>query len=79
MKMTDPDEFDRIFDAGEENILNHVDWSTAYRTGEKRQFVSVSLPDSLVALLDGAAKLEGLDRDRLIEGWLSDRLEGKVA
>ncbi|MDR1450642.1 MAG: hypothetical protein LBI84_10695 [Propionibacteriaceae bacterium] len=79
MRITNPDEFDRIFDDGEQSILDYVDWSTAYRTGEKRQFVSVSLPDSLVASLDGEAKNQGLDRDRLIEKWLSHRLGEQVA
>jgi hypothetical protein len=73
--ITSPDEFDRIFDDGEESILDYVDWSTAHRTGERRQFVSVLLPDRLLSSLDAEARLKGLNRDSLIEEWLNERLE----
>jgi hypothetical protein len=78
MEISSPEEFDRIFDDGAEDIVEYVDWSTAYRTRDRRQFVSVALRDDVLACVEGEAQREGLDRDTLIESWLVDRLRERV-
>lgn len=67
------DEFDRMFDAGED-IDNLVDWSKARRPGLEPRRVNVDFPDWMVRSLDREAKKVGVTRQALIKLWLADRL-----
>lgn len=73
-KQISAEEFDRMFDAGED-ISEYVDWSKATRPGLKPRRVNVDFPAWMVDRLDIQAQKRGVTRQALIKMWLADRLE----
>lgn len=73
-KMISVEEFDRMFDDGED-ISAYLDWSSARRINQEAKRVNVDMPAHMVAKLDHHAKKRGVTRQALIKMWLSDRLE----
>lgn len=70
---TSADDFDRMFDDGED-IDHLIDWSSAERVNAPRR-VDVELPNWVVKRLDAQAQRRGVTRQALINMWLVDRLE----
>ena len=73
-KQISTEEFDRLFDAGED-ISEYVDWSSARRPGLEAKRVNVDMPQHMIAKLDIQARKRGVTRQALIKMWLADRLE----
>ena len=71
----DDEEFDRKFDEGKEDILQHVDLSTAVRPNRDVKRVSVDLVLWMVEALDDEAKRLGVTRQSVIKMWLSEKIE----
>lgn len=69
------DEFDEIFDEGEEDVTGHLDLSKAKRPGQEHKRVNVDFPLWMIQSLDREAKRLGVPRQSLIKVWLSERLE----
>jgi hypothetical protein len=74
-KMISAEEFDRIFDEGEEDILQYYDLSKSTRPGLEVQKVNVSLPNWMVNLLDDEADRLGVTRQSIIKLWLDEKLK----
>ncbi len=68
------EEFDRMFDDGED-ISGFIDWSSAERPGLKSKRVNVDFPEWMVQRLDKQAQRRGVTRQALIKMWLADRLD----
>jgi hypothetical protein len=74
-KIISAKEFDRIFDEGEEDILQYFDMSKARRPGLEQQKVYVSLPNWMIRLLDDEAERLGVTRQAVIKTWLDEKLQ----
>lgn len=70
------EEFDRIFDEGEEDILPYLDMNNIRRPGLESKRVNVDFPAWMVAALDKEARHLGVTRQSLIKMWLAERLPG---
>lgn len=66
--------FDALMEAGEE-IVSHLDLSTAHRPGLQSQRVNVDFPSWEVDALDREASRLGITRQSLIKVWIAERLE----
>jgi hypothetical protein len=69
------DEFDRIFDDGDEDILQYCDMSTLRRPGLEQSDVNLSLPDWMIRALDSEAERLSVTRQAVIRLWLNERLK----
>ena len=68
-------EFDKVFDSGEEDILQFVDLKKATQPGLAQRRVSVDFPEWMVDQLDKISKRLGVTRQSIIKIFISDRLE----
>jgi len=69
------EEFDRIFDEGEEDILQYLDLSKARRPGLEQKRVNVDFPQWMIDQLDSESSRLGIPRQSLIKVWIAERLE----
>lgn len=72
MKASD---FDRVFDAGSEDIVDQLDMSTARRPGREVRRVNVDFPIWMIESLDAEAARLGITRQSVIKTWIAQRLE----
>lgn len=75
MKASD---LDKIFDDGEEDIIEYLDLSTARRPNLEQRRVNVDFPVWMVDSLDQEARRLGVTRQSVIKIWIAERLE-KIA
>lgn len=70
------EDLQRVFDAGEESILDYADMSTMRKPNQKspRQ-VPLDIEDSTAARLDRFASRYGMTRQALVEAWLVERMD----
>jgi hypothetical protein len=68
-------EFDEIFDAGEEDVLQYADLSKAWRPNQPKR-VNVDFPLWMVKALDEESERLGITRQALIKTWIGERLSG---
>jgi hypothetical protein len=73
------EEFDRIFDEGEEDILQYFDMDKAHRPGFEQQKLNIVLPKWMVGSLDREAERLGITRQAVIKIWLDERLQSQSA
>lgn len=76
-KTISAEEFDRMFDDGED-ISEYLDWSTARRLHEPAKRVNVDFPADIVGKLDRAAKRRGVSRQALIKVWIVAQLDNEA-
>ena len=74
MKPITAEELDRVFDDGEEDIVQYFDLSTARRPGLEARRVNVDLPQWMISSLDKEASRVGVARQAIIKIWLDERL-----
>ncbi|MFZ0726712.1 MAG: hypothetical protein WAO07_02235 [Desulfobacterales bacterium] len=67
-------EFDKKFDDGD-NILKHLDLTSAKRPGRDQKRVNVDFPVWMIQRLDKEAQRLGVPRQSLIKIWIAERLE----
>lgn len=67
------EEFDRMFDDGED-ISEYLDFSSIRRPDLEPKRVNVDFPQHVVDRLDRIAKVLGVSRQALIKMWMVDRL-----
>lgn len=67
-------EFDRTFDDGNEDIIDHLDLSSAKHPNQKTKRVNVDFPLWMVESLDKEAAHLGVPRQALIKLWISEKL-----
>ena len=75
MKTIAAEELDRIFDEGNEDVLQYFDLSTATRPGRAIKRVNVDLPQWMIDSLDKEATRVGVARQAVIKLWLAERLD----
>lgn len=73
------EEFDKKFDANEEDIIDDLDLSTARRPNQSLKRVNVDFPKWMINLLDKEASRLGVTRQSIIKVWLAERLEAGEA
>lgn len=67
--------FDEKFDAGEVDVIDDLDLSTASRVNRKQKRVNVDFPVWMIESLDREASRLGVTRQSIIKVWLAERLE----
>nr|WP_298413155.1 CopG family transcriptional regulator [uncultured Halomonas sp.] len=70
-------DFDRKFDAGQEDIIEDLDLSTARRTNLEQKRINVDFPAWVVESLDREAARIGVTRQSIIKVWLVERLQAE--
>ncbi len=74
-KQIKSEEFDRIFDEGEEDITPYLDLSTARRPAVESKMVNVAFPQWMVDALDREAELLSISRQAVVKVWVADRIK----
>ncbi len=72
-------DLDRLFDSGEEDVLQHFDLSKVRRVQSEHELIELELPKERLAELDAEASRLNMTRDQLISEWVRERLEAKPA
>lgn len=72
-------DFDKKFDAGQEDIIENLDLSTARRTNLEQKRINVDFPAWVVESLDREAARIGVTRQSIIKVWLVERLQAEAA
>lgn len=72
-------EFDAKFDANKEDIIEHLDLSTAKRINQKTKRINVDFPSWVVDSLDQQASQIGVTRQSIIKVWIVERLKAEAA
>jgi hypothetical protein len=73
------EEFDRIFDEGEEGILQYFDLENARRPGREARTVAVDLPVRVFDTLERESAKTGTPIQDLIEKWIEERAAAVTA
>ena len=80
-KSLSTEEFDRIFDEGEEDVLQYCDLDKAVVSDpafEARR-VNVDCPAWVVEALDREARRIGIGRQAVIKTWIAERLDEEAS
>jgi len=72
--MMKAEELDKLFDNGDD-LLPHLDLSTAKRIGTQPKKINVDFPEWIINALDMEAKKIGVTRQSIIKVWISERLK----
>lgn len=72
-------EFDKTFDDDQEDLIEHLDLSTAKRSNQVQKRVNVDFPTWMIESLDREASRLGVTRQSIIKVWLAERLEETAA
>ncbi len=73
VKTLTAEEFDRMFDDGED-ISEYVDWSSARRAEDALGQIHLELPNWLILTLKNEAQKLGVTHEVLVRRWLEERL-----
>ncbi len=73
------EEFDKKFDANEEDIIDDLDLSTVCRPNQALKRVNVDFPKWMISSLDQEASRLGVTRQSIIKVWLAERLQAGKA
>lgn len=66
-RFSSADEMERVFDAGEESILDYADMSTATVARPAAKRISMDMTPAMVRGLDAAAERLGVNRQAVIK------------
>ncbi len=72
------EELDRIFDEGEEDIVQYLDHESGIHINRPRQRVNVDFPTWMVLALDEEARRVGVTRQSVIKMWIAQRLDRRA-
>ncbi|GHU96256.1 hypothetical protein FACS1894208_10600 [Clostridia bacterium] len=70
-------EFDKMFDDGEEDIIEHLDLSSIKRVSDDTRFVNIECPLWLYEGLDREAQNIGVNLQSMIKVWLAEKITAK--
>ncbi|MBM6942569.1 type II toxin-antitoxin system BrnA family antitoxin [Collinsella intestinalis] len=74
------EEMERVFDTGEESILDYADMSTLKKPGKAAtRRVALDMNSAAIARLDSFAERYGVSRQALIKVWLMERMDEEDA
>ena len=68
-------DLDKLFDDGEEHVLQYFDVSKTRRINWEHELVELELPKERLAELDAEAARLNTTRGQLISKWVRERLE----
>jgi hypothetical protein len=68
------EEFDRIFDEGEEDVLQYFDEDSWTRPDMEQEKIAISLPKWMISSLDKEANRIGVNRQAIIKLWLDEKV-----
>ncbi len=68
-------DFDKKFDDGVEDIVEHLNMATVRRPNQEQKRVNVDFPTWVVESLDREASRIGVTRQSIIKVWLVERLQ----
>jgi hypothetical protein len=68
-------DLDKIFDEGDVDITDYLDFSQAFRPGIEQKRVNVDFPTWMIEKLDKESSKLGVPRQSLIKFWIAERLE----
>lgn len=68
-------DLDKIFDDGDVDITDYLDFSQAFRPGIEQKRVNVDFPTWMIEKLDKESSKLGVPRQSLIKFWIAERLE----
>ncbi len=71
-------DFDKKFDEGKEDVLEHFDPPPARRLNHEQKRVNVDFPQWVVDSLDREANRIGVTRQSLIKMWTVERIEQQL-
>ncbi len=74
----EPEEFDKKFDDGQEDMIDYLDLSTARRINQITKRINVDFPSAIVDELDMEARRIGVTRQSLIKVWIHERLQAEA-
>jgi hypothetical protein len=77
--MISAEEFDRLFDEGEVDVLQYMDMSTLHYPGREARTVAVDLPVRVFDALERESKRTQRPVEELIEDWVEDRLNAAAS
>ena len=67
-------DLDKIFDDGDVDITDYLDFSQAFRPGIEQRRVNVDFPTWMIEKLDKESSKLGVPRQSLIKFWIAERL-----
>lgn len=73
-KQISVEEFDRLFDEGDDRVDDYIDWDSGFRVHQVKR-VNLDMPQDMIRRLDIQAKRRGVTRQALIKMWLADKLD----
>ncbi len=73
--MITTEEFDEIFDRGEEDVIQYLDLKSARPINQQPQRVNIDFPRWVVNRLDDEAKCIGVSRQALVKMWIVEKFE----
>ena len=68
-------DLDKIFDDGDADITDYLDFSQAFKPGIEQKRVNVDFPTWMIEKLDKESSKLGVPRQSLIKFWIAERLE----
>ena len=69
------EDFDQLFDEGQEDISEYLKLSSARHPNRKTRKVNVDLPEWMINSLDSEADRLAINRQAVIKTWLADRID----
>ncbi len=69
------EEFDKIFDDNQEDVIPYLDLTSARRPGRDVRRVNVDFPVWMIESLDREATRIGVPRQAIIKLWIAQRLD----
>ena len=72
-------DFDKKFEADQEDIVDDLDLSSARRVNQEQKRINVDFPAGVVESLDREAARIGVTRQSIIKMWLVERLQAESA
>jgi hypothetical protein len=71
-------EFEKRFE-NNEDIVEHLDMSSAHRVNLEQRRVNVDFPSWMIDSLDKEARRLGVTRQSIIKVWVAERLHNNAA
>ena len=68
------EEFDKIFDENQEDIVDYLDLSNIKRPNLEPKRINIDFPAWMVKKLDEEAQYIGVSRQAIIKTWLAEKL-----
>jgi hypothetical protein len=75
VKSIKAEDFDRVFDDGQKDIVEYLDLSSVRQPNRKTRKVNVDLPEWIINSLDAEAERLAINRQAVIKTWLAEKID----